>query len=456
MIVRNKYSGDEFSTLKDTNLKDAEKILSKSREAFELMRRMPSYKKYDGLYEVSRIIDRKSEDFARTIAIESGKPIKHARSETKRASLIMRLSAEEAGRIHGETVPVDVDPEGVNRFSYYTRVPVGTIFSITPFNDPLILVAQRAGPALAAGNSIVNKPSSLSPLSSAMLMEVSGEAGLPEGAISTVIAQGGNKVTDYFLRADGIRLISFIGGYEAAGRLSAKAGLKRVFMELGNNTPVIVWNDADLDQAAELVVKAAFENQGQYSLHPQRIIVKEDVYEYFQNRLIEITSNLVIGDPLNPVTDVGPMISEEEAKRVEKMIGEAMEGGATILSGGSREGSFIYPTILGEPDVRSGAWRTEIFGPVISLKSVTSMEEAINLANDTPNGLQADVFTSDMDLAFTAVDRLDFASVLINDASSFMGDTMPFGGFKKSGFGRGGIKYAVDEMTETKLAMFKR
>lgn len=456
MIVRNKYTHEDFIKLPETSLTEAEDILMKSRRAFDVMKNMPSYERYEKLHAASKLIEKNIDDFAKTISIEAGKPLKYARGEVKRAAFTLLTSGEEAKRIYGETIPMDVEPRGVNRLAYYNRVPMGPILAITPFNDPLNLVAHKVGPALASGNTIINKPASLTPQSAIMLRETIIEAGFPENALQTVISAGNGEVISYFLNSDEIKMITFTGGPDAANQIIKGSGIKKYSMELGNNSPVIVWNDADIDRAAELVVDAAFEAQGQNCIHAQRILVKDEIYEYFKNRVLELTSNLKIGDPLSPDTDIGPMISEEDAVRVESLIEQALEGGASILTGGEREGSVVNPTVLENVDIDSHVWKDEIFGPVTMLRSVGSMEEAIRLANDVPYGLQAGIFTSNMDMALQAIERLDFGAVLVNDTSDFRVDTMPFGGMKMSGLGREGIRFSIEEMTEIKLAVFKR
>ncbi len=456
MLVKNKFSGEEYVKLQDTSLEEGKKALERSKKAFHEMKNMPSYQRYEKLYETSKALEKNVDDFARTIAIEAGKPLKLARGEVKRASITMLFSAEESKRIYGETIPMDVEPRGVNRFAYYTRVPIGPVLAVTPFNDPLNLVAHKVGPALAAGNSVINKPASVTPHSAVKLRDALMNAGFPEGSVETVLTSGSGELMKYFLSSDDIKMVSFTGGPDAADKLIRNAGIKKYSMELGNNSPVIVWNDADLDTAAEQVVDAAFGAQGQNCIHAQRILVKEDVYEYFKNRVIELTSHLKVGDPLDPDTDVGPMIAEGEAERVEMEIEKALEAGANILAGGDRSGSVVQPTVLENVDPASTMWKKEIFGPVTMLKSISSMEEAIELSNDVSYGLQAGIFTSDINLAMQAIERLDYGAVLINDTSDFRVDVMPFGGMKNSGLGREGIRFAIDEMTEIKLAIFKR
>lgn len=456
MQVVNKFSGEKFAELDDTRMEDARRILENGIKAASEMRDTPSHKIYESLFEVSKGIERNKEELAKIISMEAGKPLKYSRGEVGRAAVTMLFSAEESKRKYGETIPLDVEPRGVNRFAYYTREPIGTVFSVTPFNDPLNLVAHKVGPALAAGNSIINKPATLTPLSAVKLNEIIADSGLPENAMQTVLASGGGEITSYFLHSDDIKMVTFTGGTEAADKLIRNAGIKKYSMELGSNSPVIVWNDADLDTAAEAVVDAAFEAQGQNCIHSQRILIKEDVYEYFKNRMLEITSGLKLGDPLDESTDVGPMISEGEAKRVEGLVSDAVREGGHALIGGEREGSMMMPTILENVSLNSEIWKKEIFGPVTLVRSVKSMEEAIQLSNDVPYGLQAGVFTSNIELAMQAIERLQFGAVLINDTSDFRVDTMPFGGMKKSGLGREGIRFSMDEMSEIKLAIFKR
>lgn len=456
MQVINKFSGEKFKELEDTKIDDAKRILEKGIKAASEMKNTPSHRIYESLYEVSKEIERQKEELAKIIATEAGKPIKYSRGEVGRAAITMLFSAEESKRIYGETIPLDVEPRGINRFAYYTREPIGTVFSVTPFNDPLNLVAHKVGPALAAKNSIINKPASLTPYSAVKLNEIIADAGLPENAMQSVIASGGGEVTNFFLHSDDIKMVTFTGGTEAADKLIRNSGIKKYSMELGSNSPVIVWNDADLDMAAEAVVDAAFEAQGQNCIHSQRILIKEDVYEYFKNRMLEITSNLKMGDPLNESTDVGPMIAESEAVRVEGLVNDAVREGGNILIGGEREGSMMMPTILENVSLNSEIWKKEIFGPATIIRPVKSMEEAIELSNDVPYGLQAGVFTSNIELAMQAIERLQFGAVLINDTSDFRVDVMPFGGMKKSGLGREGIRFSIDEMTEIKLAIIKR
>ncbi|MFG1446040.1 MAG: aldehyde dehydrogenase family protein [Thermoplasmatales archaeon] len=456
MIVRNKYSGEQYVELKDTSIEEAKSVLRNAKKAFQVMKDLPSFERYESLLKVSRELENRREEFAKIISNEAGKPIKYSRGEARRASITMLFSAEESKRIYGETIPMDVESRGRNRFAYYNRVPIGPVFSITPFNDPLNLVAHKVGPAIAAGNSIINKPASLTPYSGFMLNEVLNKSGLPENAMQTVIASGGGEVTNFFLNSDDIKKVTFTGGVEAADRLIKKAGIKKYSMELGSNSPVIVWNDADLDIAAEAIVDAAMESQGQNCIHSQRILIHKDVYHNLSSMLVERVAKLKVGNPLEDSTDVGPMIAEGEAIRVEKAVNEAVSNGAEVLVGGKRDGRFYYPTLIKNVKHELGLWHNEIFGPVSILQPVNNFEEAITMANDVPYGLQAGIYTHNLDLAMKAIQMLDFGAVLINDTSDFRVDVMPFGGMKLSGLGREGIRFAIEEMTEIKLAIFRK
>lgn len=456
MIVRNKYSGEQYVELKDTNIEEAKNVLHKAKKAFQAMKDLPSFERYEVLMKVSKELETRREEFAKIISNEAGKPIKYSRGEARRASITMLFSAEESKRIYGETIPMDVESRGRNRFAYYNRVPIGPVFSITPFNDPLNLVAHKVGPAIAAGNSIINKPASLTPYSGFMLNEVLDKSGLPENAMQTVIASGGGEVTNFFLNSDDIKKVTFTGGVEAADRLIKKAGIKKYSMELGSNSPVIVWNDADLDIAADAIVDAAMESQGQNCIHSQRILIHKDVYQDLSNRLVEKVAKLKVGNPLEESTDVGPMIAEGEAIRVERAVSDAMTNGAEVLVGGKRDGKFYYPTLIKNVKHNNGLWHNEIFGPVSILQPINNFDEAVAMANDVPYGLQAGIYTHNLDLAMKAIQMLDFGTVLINDTSDFRVDVMPFGGMKLSGLGREGIRFAIEEMTEIKLAIFRK
>ncbi len=456
MLVKNKYSGDVMAEFEETKSADTDSIIAKSKNAFNYVKNLSHFERYEILLKTSKLLEQNSENFARTIAGEAGKPLKYARNEVKRAAITMLFSAEESKRIHGETVPMDIEPRGVNRFAFYTREPIGPVLAITPFNDPLNLVAHKIGPAIAAGNSVINKPSTLTPISAVNLKDILIKSGLQEDAIQILFTSGEGEIMRSIINSDEIKRVTFTGGVDAGRRILGMGRIKKYSMELGNDSPVIIWNDADLDSAAELVTEAAFESQGENCIHAQRILIKDDVYDYVKNRIVELSSKLRIGDPLDENTDIGPMISESEALRVEDSVKRAVADGADLLLGGERNQAFMHPTVLELSDTSLPIWGNEIFGPVTMLKKIKSFEEAISLANGTAYGLQAGVFTSDLDLAMLSIEKLDFGTVLINDTSDFRIDTMPFGGLKNSGIGREGVRFSIEDMTEMKLAIIKR
>jgi glyceraldehyde-3-phosphate dehydrogenase (NADP+) len=456
LFVKNKFTGEVIAELKETGKEEAEKVLKNSINAFKKISELPAYKRSESLLDASDRITKNLEEMARTIAMEAGKPIKYSRKEVKRAAFTTKSSGEEAKRIHGETVPFDVEPRGERRFAYYTRVPIGPVFSITPFNDPLNLVAHKVGPAIAAGNSIVNKPTTLTPLSSLKLEEIFRETDLPEYSYQNIIAGGESEVTKFFLNSDTMKKVTFTGGTEAAEKMVRNAGPKKYSMELGSNSPVIVCEDGDWRGSVDSIVDAAFESQGQNCIHAQRLIVHKSHIKEFTDAIVKSTEKLKVGNPLDESTDIGPMISEGEAKRVETWVDDARSRGGKVLIGGRREESVYYPTILENVPRSSTIWRNEVFGPVTLIIPFESIKEAVEIANDVPYGLQAGVFTSNIDTAIKMIDSLDYGTVLVNDTSDFRVDTMPFGGMKKSGLGREGIKFAIEEMTEIKLAIFRR
>ena len=456
IAVKNKFTNAVHEELEETSLDRARSMLELAFRGSKVVRGMPAHQRAEILQGTSEAIRKEAKALAETIAIEAGKPIKYARKEVDRAAITMAFSAEEAKRIYGETIPFDAEPRGVRKFAYTVREPVGTVFAITPFNDPLNLVAHKLGPAIAAGNSIVLKPSLLTPLSAIRLVEAMRSSGLPDEAAQVLLASGAGPGVQALLQDSRIKVVSFTGGTETARALFAKGGIKRYSMELGSNSPVIVWEDADLDRAIPAIVDAGFESQGQNCLHAQRIFLHERIYEDAKARILEATKRLKVGDPLSEATDIGPMITEGEAKRVEAWVKEAMQEGAKVLIGGERRGNVVAPTVLEGVRPESRVAREEVFGPVVVLFKVASVEEAIEQSNAVPYGLQAGVFTDRLDVAQRCVEGLDYGGVLINETSDFRVDFMPFGGFKGSGLGREGIRFAIEAMTEIKLVVMQK
>lgn len=452
--VKEKFTDRVCKELNETGVEATRSLLDKALAAAKVMKRMPAHQRADILAGTSEALVKNAKMLAETIAIEAGKPIKYSRKEAKRAAVTMEFSGEEAKRIHGETIPFDAEPRGTGMVAYYVREPVGVVFAITPFNDPLNLVAHKLGPAIASGNATIVKPSVLTPLSALHLVDLARSAGLPDEAAQVLLAPGESPQVRQLLHEERIKVVSFTGGTEAARNVITQGGIKKYSMELGSNCPVIVWKDADLDRAVPDIVDAAFECQGQNCIHAQRVLIHESVYEETRDRILEATRRLKIGDPLSEETDIGPMITESEARRVEDWVRKAAAQGARTLNGGERKGSMYPPTILEDVDPKSDIAQKEIFGPVTLLFRVGGLEEAVEVSNSVPYGLQAGVFTNDLAVAQTCAQALEYGAVLVNRTSDFRVDFMPFGGFKLSGLGREGIRFAIDSMTEIKLVVY--
>jgi glyceraldehyde-3-phosphate dehydrogenase (NADP+) len=344
-------------------------------------------------------------------------------------------------------------PGSENRMGYFMREPIGIVGAITPFNDPLNLVAHKVGPALAAGNAIIVKPDSKTPLSALKLAQAIHQAGIPAGILQ-VISGPGREIGDILVTDPRVRMISFTGGNTVGEAIARKAGLKKVGMELGSNSPVIVMPDANLELAVESNVSGAFWAAGQNCLHVQRLLVHNAIYDEFTTRFVAAAEAYIVGDKLDAATDMGPLINENEAIRVESMVNEALEQGAALLTGGERSGSFYAPTVLADlPDTCALA-KEEIYGPVTVISRFDTLDEAIHRANDVDYGLQAGIFTQDLNTAFEASKRLQCGGVMVNDSTDYRIDAMPFGGVKGSGLGREGIRFALEEMTEPKVVCF--
>ncbi|MEA2031329.1 MAG: aldehyde dehydrogenase family protein [candidate division Zixibacteria bacterium] len=451
--VTDPFDGSIIDTVPSANAKDVETALAAAVKGFEITKRMSVYDRAQILYKAAGIISDRLDEFATTIARESSKTIKEARGEAERCVNTITCSAEEAKRILGETIPWDSFPGGEKRRGYYYRFPIGVVLAITPFNDPINLVAHKLGPAIAAGNSVILKPATVTPLSAIKLVEVLIEAGLPAEAVQVVTGIG-SKIGDPLVSDDRVRMISFTGGVEAGKHIASKAGIKKIGMELGSNSPVIVWKDADLDLAVESCVAGSFWAAGQNCIGVQRLLVHRDIYDTFKTRFVEMTKKYKIGDKMKEDTDMGPLITESEAKRVESWVNEAVEKGAAILTGGKRKDALYEPTVLEKLTPDMTIHREEVFGPVVNLYPVDDLDASIKEANSLPYGLLAGIFTNNVEIAFKAAYELDCGGVMINDSTDYRLDSMPFGGVKYSGLGREGLKFSLQEMTEPKVICF--
>lgn len=452
--VKNKYSGQTIGAINTATKEDLNKAIEAAERAEEVMAEMPAHKRADILTRAAYLLRENLEDMAKTIAAEAGKALKFARAEAERAVSTFTFAAEEAKRLHGETIPLDAAPAGEGFFGFWTRRPVGVIAAISPFNFPLNLVAHKVAPAIASGNTLVLKPASTTPLAAVKLCQILQEAGLPAGALNLVVG-GGSTVGEWLITDERVDKITFTGSPDVGRHILSVAGIKKVTLELGNTSPVIVAPDADLDLVAKRCAVGAFYNSGQVCISVQRIYSEKKVYEPFSEKFVKATEAMIVGDPLDERVDVGPMIDVKEVERIESWVREAQSAGAKVLTGAKREGPVYYPTVLTnvEPDMKVVA--EEAFAPVASVIQSDDFEEALRQANDTKFGLQVGVFTKDIDRALRAVKKLNFGGVIINETPAFRVDHMPYGGNRQSGLGREGVKFAMEDMTNIQLVAIK-
>jgi glyceraldehyde-3-phosphate dehydrogenase (NADP+) len=451
--VYDPYDNSLIDYVPKADLDDVKKALDAAEKGYQIARKMPVHKRAQILYSTAEIIKRRAEEFSRLLARESSKTIREARKEVSRCVNTLTVSGEEAKRIHGETISFDSFPGGENRKGYYYRNPIGIILAITPFNDPLNLVAHKLGPAFAGGNSVILKPSTVTPLTALKLAEAFLEAGLPPEVLQ-ILTGNSSEIGTSLISDQRIKMISFTGGINAGNKIVSISGIKKLGMELGSNSPVIVWYDSDINWAVESCVSGSFWAAGQNCLGVQRIYIHKEIYEEFKDKFIKKTSQLKVGNKLSEDTDMGPMITTTEAIRVEKLIKDAVASGASILCGGHRNGAFYDPTVLENVPKTCQAYCEEIFGPVVHLFPIDDFDKAIKEANSLEFGLHAAVFTKDVNLAFKAAYEIECGGVMINDSTDYRLDSMPFGGVKNSGLGREGIKFALQEMTEPKVICF--
>ena len=452
MKVANKFTQEVIGEVAVAEQKDVDAAIVAANEAMA-NRPLPAHERFEILKKTAELILKNADELAQLIAKEGGKPLKDAIAEVNRSAQVVTTSAEEAKRIHGETVALDAVPGSENRMGLYIRVPVGVIAAITPFNFPMNLVVHKVAPAIAAGCAVVLKPASTTPLSAVYLCNLLQEAGLPKGYINLVIGSG-RTVGDYLVAHPDKKMITFTGSPNVGLRIKQNSGFNRVTLELGNNSGNIVHSDANLDLAADLLSKKAFGSAGQFCVSVQRIYVHENVIDAFTEKMVEATNKLVVGDPLDPNTDVGPLITLSEAQRVEEWIKEAVSEGAEVLTGGSRDGVVVQPTLLRNVKSDMKVVCQEVFGPVASIIPYSTFDEAIDAVNDSEYGLQAGVFTNNVNLAWKAARKLQTGGVNINDTSSYRADHMPYGGIDKSGAGREGPRFAVEEMSEIRMVVF--
>ena len=452
--VKNKYNGSTIGILPTASRDDLDRAIEAAERAEDVMADLPAYKRADILLKTSALLRERFDDIAKTIAAEAGKALKFARAEVDRAISTFTIAAEEAKRLHGETIPLDAVPAGEGYFGFWTRRPVGVIAAISPFNFPLNLVAHKVAPAIASGNTVVLKPATTTPLAAVKLCQVLMDAGLPAGAINLVVGSGGT-VGEWLVTDPRVDKITFTGSPDVGRHILSVAGIKKVTLELGNTSPVVIAPDADLDIVAKRAAVGAYYNSGQVCISVQRIYSEKQVYEPFSEKFVKATEAMVVGDPLDERVDVGPMIDPKEVDRIEDWVNEAQSSGAKVLTGGKRDGTVYYPTVLTGVSEDMKVVAEEAFAPVASIIASDDFESALEQANDTKFGLQVGVFTKDVDRVFKAVKRLNFGGVIINDTPNFRADHMPYGGNRQSGLGREGVRFAMEEMTNIQLVAIR-
>jgi acyl-CoA reductase-like NAD-dependent aldehyde dehydrogenase len=406
------------------------------------------------LDRTAALVEERSEEIARTISAEAGKPMKAARIEASRAHSTFTMAAVEARKLAGDVIPMDASPAGAGKIALTLRVPIGVVAAISPFNFPFNLVAHKVAPALAAGCAVVLKPASQTPLSALLLAELETEAGLPSGWLNVVCGPSG-EIGDVLVEDERVKLITFTGSVPVGWKLRERAARKRVNLELGNATPVIVAADADLDDIVPRLAANAFSFAGQSCISVQRIYVERSAYEPFLERFLPRVEALKVGDPADEDTDVGPLISAMERDRVLAWIEEAKATGASVLAGGTLDGELLRPTVIGNVAHAAKVSCEEVFGPLCTVTPYDTLDEAITLANSTRFGLQAGIFTSDLKAALRAARELEFGGVTVNEAPTFRADQMPYGGIKDSGNTREGPAHAIREMTEERLVVLQ-
>src|SRR5438067_7825477 len=448
--VRSPYSGDVVGRVAKGGATQARRAVDAAVEA--MREPLPAHKRAEILVRVAGYLGRRHEEAARLICAEAGKPLKAARVEAARAMSTYTMAAVEARKLAGEMVPMDASQAGEGKLAFTLRPPIGIVGAISPFNFPLNLVAHKLAPALAAGCAVVLKPASQTPLSALLLAELEEEAGLPPGWLS-VVAGSSSEIGDVLVEDERVKAITFTGSGAVGWGIKERAPKKKVNLELGNATPVIVTADADLDAAAAALAANSFSFAGQSCISVQRIYVERPVYDKLVERLVPLVEALEVGDPADEETDVGPVIDEDAKQRILEWIEEARSGGADVLTGGEEQDGLIRPTVIAnaEPELKVSC--EEVFGPVVTVNAVDSLDDAIALANGTRYGLQAGIFTSSLESALRAARELDFGGVTVNEAPTFRTDQMPYGGVKDSGNTREGPHYAVREFTEEHLVV---
>ncbi|MGE5434385.1 MAG: aldehyde dehydrogenase family protein [Candidatus Doudnabacteria bacterium] len=448
--VASPYSGETVGRVAKAGADETRRAIDAAEEA--MREPLPAHKRAEILVRVAGFLGRRHDEVARTISDEAGKPMKAARVEARRAMSTYTFAAVEARKLAGEMVPMDASQAGEGKLAFTLRRPIGVVGAISPFNFPLNLVAHKLAPALAAGCAVVLKPASQTPLSALLLAELETEAGLPPGWLNVLVGPA-SEIGDVLIEDERVKALTFTGSGAVGWKLAERAPKKRVKLELGNATPVIIAEDADIDTAGQAMAANAFSFAGQSCISVQRIYVEAPAYDRFLERFLPRVEELRLGDPADEETDVGPVIDEDARERILEWIEEARAGGARVLTGGELEGELIRPTVIADAGPELKVSCDEVFGPVCTVNSVGSLDEAIELANGTRYGLQAGIFTTKLETALRAAQELEFGGVIVNEAPTFRADQMPYGGVKDSGNTREGPAYAVRELTDERLVV---
>jgi acyl-CoA reductase-like NAD-dependent aldehyde dehydrogenase len=451
--IRSPWSGEVVDTVPRASVAEAQAAVAAAVQGAKAMRRLSSYDRQQILNRAADLLEDACDEIARTISLEEGKPLSEALGEARRTPDLFRLAASEGARMHGETLPLDAAAGGEGKLGFTLRVPCGVVVGIAPFNYPLLLVAHKVAPALAAGNAVVLKPASQTPLTALKLTQLLLDAGLPTNALQTITGSGG-ELGPLLCADERVRKISFTGSVDVGRMIAGVAGVKKLSLELGANCPVIVLPDADLDEVAAATATGGYVNAGQVCISVQRVLVDERAYGDFLDALRPRVEAIAVGDPLAEGTQLAALVSEGEAERVEGTIRGAVEAGARLVTGGSRERGVVEPAVVADVPEETALWRDELFGPAVAVRPVSGVDEAIALANDTRYGLGAGIFTRDVTSAMRFVREVDAGNLHVNWTPLWRADLMPYGGLKGSGIGKEGPRYAVEEMTELKTIVF--
>lgn len=451
--IVNPYNGEQIGEQVQATPEQVEEAIASAYIAREEVAKLTSFERASILKKAAQLLAERREEFAQIISQELGKPIRYTLDEVTRSVETLELSAEEAKRLNGETLPGDVSSRGAQAVAVTFRVPVGVVAAITPFNAPLNLVAHKVGPAFAAGNSIILKPATSTVLIATEFVKLLIEAGFPKTAVNLVL--GRRDAVQQIVKDDRVNVISFTGGLVASRNISQLAGIKKVLLELGGNASTVVHEDANINRAAAMCARTGYSNSGQSCISVQRIYVHESIIEEFTRQLVQQIELLKVGDPMSSDTDVGSMVDEANANRMMEWIEEAVNNGAEVLTGGVKEGAVVRPTLLLNPPHECKVICDEVFGPIMSIIPYKTLQEAIDATNNSDFGLQAGIFTNRMDEAQKFANAIQAGGVVINGTSNFRLDHWPYGGIKNSGIGREGPRYTIQELTEMKMIVYQ-